>query len=133
MTWFSTTRLRAGYTATDNLLIYGTAGLADGRAEASSSFMAPGCPGIGNCPTGTASKDLWGWAAGGGMEYAVGHWSANLEYLHYDLGHLNYTMTDPTTAAFIGASTKFSGDIIRGGINYRFGWTPWDFIFGRHS
>ena len=67
------------------------------------------------------------------MEYAVGHWSANLEYLHYDLGNLNYNMTDPTTTAFIGASTKFSGDIVRGGVNYRFDWTPWEFIFGHHS
>lgn len=133
MTWFSTTRLRAGYTVTDNLLIYGTGGLADGRAEVSSSFLTPGCPGAGNCPAGTASKVLWGWAAGGGMEYAVGHWSANLEYLHYDLGNLNYNMTDPTTTAFIGASTKFSGDIVRGGVNYRFDWTPWEFIFGHHS
>jgi hypothetical protein len=58
----------------------------------------------------------------------------NVEYIHYDLGHLNYNMTDPTSpGTFIAASTKFSGDIVRGGINYRFDWTPWELIFGRHS
>jgi outer membrane immunogenic protein len=99
LTWFSTTRGRAG---------------------------------VGLCPAGTETKSLWGWTAGGGLEYGVGHWSVKIEYLHYDLGHLNYSMIDPTLpGAFIEASTKFSGDIIRGGVNYRFDWTPWELIFGR--
>jgi outer membrane immunogenic protein len=131
--WLSTTRVRVGYTV-DNLLFYGTGGLADGRASASSSITLTGCPGFGNCPAGSDAKTLWGWTAGGGIEYAVGHWSANLEYIHYDLGHLNYNMTDPSTpGAFIATSTKFSGDVFRGGINYRFDWTPWELIFGRRS
>jgi outer membrane immunogenic protein len=134
LSWLSTTRGRLGFTVTDNLLLYGTGGLADGRASASSSFSLVGCPANGNCPTGSAAKTLWGWAAGGGLEYAVGHWSFDVEYLHYDLGRLNYNMTDPTApGAFIAASTKFSGDIVRCGINYRFDWTPWDFLFGHHS
>lgn len=122
--WLSTTRLRAGYTVVDNLLLYGTGGLATGRASGSSAITLVGCPGFGKCPTGSDAKTLWGWAAGGGMEYAMGHWSVNVEYLHYDLGHLNYNMTDlkfPT--AFIATSTKFSGDVVHGGISYRFDWT----------
>jgi outer membrane immunogenic protein len=134
LSWLSTTRGRLGYTVTDNLLLFGSAGLADGRASASSVFAAAGCPGVGDCPAGSNDKTLWGWAAGAGAEYAVGHWSVDVEYLHYDLGNLNYNMVDPTApTAFIGASTKFSGDIVRGGINYRFDWTPWDFLFGHHS
>lgn len=132
LTWFSTTRGRAGFTIADNLLLYGTGGLAAGRASASSLFTASGCAGVGLCPAGTETKSLWGWTAGGGLEYGVGHWSVKIEYLHYDLGHLNYSMIDPTLpGAFIEASTKFSGDIIRGGVNYRFDWTPWELIFGR--
>jgi hypothetical protein len=43
-------------------------------------------------------------------------------------------MTDLTfPTAFIATSTRFSGDIVRGCINYRFDWTPWELIFGRHS
>jgi outer membrane immunogenic protein len=135
LSWFSTTRARAGYTITDSLLLYGTGGLADGRASATSSFTVAGaCGGGGNCPAGSAAKTMWGWAAGGGMEYAMGHWSMNLEYLHYDLGHLNYNMTDPTLpGAFIAASTKVSGDIVRAGVNYRFDWTPWELLFGHGS
>jgi opacity protein-like surface antigen len=51
--WLSTTRLRAGHTVVDNLLLYGTGGLATGRASASSSITLAGCPGFGNCPTGS--------------------------------------------------------------------------------
>jgi outer membrane immunogenic protein len=131
--WLSTSRVRAGYTVADTLLLYGTGGLADGRASASSSIVMTGC-GAGACPAGSDAKTLWGWAAGGGAEYAMGRWSVNVEYIHYDLGHLNYNMTDPTLpGAFIAASTKYSGDIVRGGISYRFDWTPWEFIFGRRS
>jgi outer membrane immunogenic protein len=130
--WLSTTRGRVGYTMMDNLLLYGTGGLATGRGSASSSITLARCPGIGNCSAGSDAKTLWGWAAGGGLEYAVGHWSANVEYIHYDLGHLNYNMTDATfPGGFIATSTKFSGDVVRGGLNYRFDWTPWELIFGR--
>jgi outer membrane immunogenic protein len=132
--WFSTTRARAGYTITDNLVLYGTGGLASGRASASSSVLLAGCPGAGNCTAGSKAKTLWGWAAGGGLEYGMDHWSMKLEYLHYDLGSLDYNMTDPTApGTFIAASTRFSGDIVRAGVNYRFDWTPWELIFGRHS
>lgn len=132
--WLSTTRIRVGYAVADTLLLYGTGGLADGRASASSSITVTGCPGFGNCPAGSNAKTLWGWAVGGGMEYAMGRWSLNVEYIHYDLGHLNYNITDATfPSGFIAASTKFSGDVVRGGINYRFDWTPWEFIFGRRS
>jgi len=135
---FSTSRVRVGYTVQDNLLLYATAGLADGHATASSSVTTGGgacaIPGGGNCPAGSDSKTLWGWAAGAGVEYGMGHWSAKLEYLHYDLGHLNYLMTDPTAPGqFIAASTKFSGDIVRAGVNYRFDWTPLGLLFGNHS
>lgn len=131
--WLSTTRARAGYTVMDNLLLYGTGGLATGRTSASSSILQVGCP-VGSCPTGSEAKTRWGWSAGGGFEYAMGQWSVNVEYLHYDLGNLHYNLTDPTApGAFIAASTRFSGDLVRGGINYRFNWTPWELIFGRHS
>jgi outer membrane immunogenic protein len=133
MTWFSTTRGRAGYTITDNLLLYGTGGLASGRASVTSSVLQAGCPGVGNCLAGSDSKTLWGWTAGGGLEYGIGRWSMRVEYLHYDLGNLNYNFSPPvpTTVGYIASSTKFSGDIICGGINYRFDWTPWEIIFGR--
>jgi outer membrane immunogenic protein len=131
LTLLSTTRGRIGYTLTDNLLLYGTGGLAAGRASAISTFYQTAC-GPGSCVAGSDSKTLWGWAAGGGVEYAMGHWLLRAEYLHYDLGDLDYSMADPRTPGqLIAASTKFSGDIVRGAISYKFDWTVWDLLFSR--
>jgi outer membrane immunogenic protein len=134
MKYFSTTRLRAGFLMGDSVLLYGTGGLANASVEGSASFnfSAPGaCAGGGDCPAGDKDKSLWGWAAGGGLEFANGPWSVKVEYLHYDLGDLKFTATDPTLpGSAITARTKFAGDIVRGGINYRFNWTFWDLFFG---
>lgn len=92
--WFSTTRGRLGYLISDSLLLYGTGGLASGRASANTFITQVGCP-IGGCLAGSESKTLWGWAAGGGLEYAIGQWLVRAEYLHYDLGDLNYNVVDP--------------------------------------
>jgi outer membrane immunogenic protein len=127
LTWFGTTRVRAGYAVQDNILIYATGGLANGSAEA--SFVASG-PGVG--AFGSRRKTLWGWALGAGLEYGVGPWSGKIEYLHYDIGTLTFYTIDPQNqGAFIRASTKFAGDMVRVGVNYRFDWTPWQLIFGR--
>ena len=129
--WLSTTRGRVGYLLTDNLLLYGTGGLASGRATANTFIAQAGCP-VGSCLAGSESKTLWGWEAGGGLEYAMGHWLLRAEYLHYDLGDLNYSVVDPRTpVALVGASNKVSGDIVRGALSYKFDWTFWDLIFGR--
>jgi outer membrane immunogenic protein len=133
--YFSTTRARAGLLMSDHWLVYGTGGLASGGVESSSSFnlVAPAaCAGAGNCPGGSRSKTLWGWAAGGGLEFANGPWSLKVEYLYYDLGNLNYTVADPSLpGGAITASNKVSGSIVRGGLNYRFNWTLFDLVLGR--
>jgi len=129
--WFSTSRGRVGYLLTDNLMLYGTGGLASGRASANNFISQPGCP-AGFCLAGSESTTRWGWAAGGGLEYGVGHWLLRAEYLHYDLGDLNYIVGDPRApVGMVAASSKVSGDIVRGAISYKFDWTFWDLIFGR--
>ncbi len=42
----------------------------------------------------------------------------------------NYSSENCTT---IGASARFKDDLVRGGISYRFNWTPFGLIFGRRS
>ncbi len=135
LSWFGTTRVRGGFLLSDNILLYATGGLASGRIEASSNnivTIAGGCPAIaGGCPFGGISKNLWGWAAGGGVEVASGPWQFRAEYLHYDLGNATYVMRDLVVpAAVIGANVKVAGDMVRGAITYRFNWTPLGLIFG---
>ena len=132
--WFGTTRVRAGYTVQDNVLVYGTVGLANGRAEESfSAVNTSPCHGNQPCAFASGEKTLWGWTIGAGIEYGRGPWSAKLEYLHYDLGAFTIYTVDPNPPAkhaTIRVSNNFAGDIVRAGVNYRFNWTPWQLIFG---
>lgn len=131
--WFSTTRLRGGYLLSDHWLLYATGGLASGRIESTSTTVAGigGCLIPGTCPSGSFAKTKWGWAAGAGLEYADGPWQFRVEYLHYDLGSVSYLVTDPfLPGAAILASTKYSGDMVRGAITYRFNWTLFGLITG---
>jgi outer membrane immunogenic protein len=134
LSWFSTTRLRGGFLLGDHILFYGTGGLASGHADSTTTNNVPiagGCLLAGACATGTGSKNMWGWAAGGGVEYAEGPWQFRVEYLHYDLGTLSYTMRDLVVPLnFINASVRMNGDMVRGAITYRFNWTPLGLIFG---
>ena len=134
LTWFSTSRLRGGFLLSDNILLYGTGGLASGHVDSTTTNNAPvagGCLLAGACAFGSASKNMWGWAAGGGVEFASGPWQFRAEYLHYDLGTLTYTMRDLVVPLnFINTSVRVNGDMVRGAITYRFNWTPLGLIFG---
>jgi outer membrane immunogenic protein len=99
--WFGTLRARAGY-AMNNILFYGTVGLAYGTLRAQN--IASGIE---------ESRTSAGWAAGGGMEVALmGNWSARAEYLYVDLGERSYNLT--------GVDHGISSSILRFGVNYRF-------------
>jgi len=105
--WLSTVRGRAGY-AFGGVLPYLTGGLAVGDIKAA----APGFAGD------DATKA--GWTVGGGLEIALpGNWSAKAEYLHVDLGRFNCGLncgTSPTD------NVSMHDDVVRAGLNYRFGW-----------
>jgi outer membrane immunogenic protein len=59
-----------------------------------------------------------GWTVGGGLEYMIAaHWSAKVEYLHFDLGRER--VLDPNHATF-PFNIKTSGDLARLGLNYHF-------------
>lgn len=120
--WVATLRGRAGY-AFDNLLVYGTAGLAFGnqRLSASEYDHAPQGTGDGSS-SASASGVKAGWAAGGGIDYALSaSWIISAEYLHIDLGKVDATTTiDTGKTAILNYSTKLESDIVRAGIAYKF-------------
>jgi outer membrane immunogenic protein len=94
-----TVRARLGY-AMNNLLIYGTAGLAWAHADS---------------VTTVAVRDQFylGWAAGIGLEWAFSpRWSAKAEYLYADYGTINDVNGGAVTASLDVHTVKF-------GLNYR--------------
>src|SRR5579871_6370778 len=63
---------------------------------------------------GGANNTRAGWTLGGGLEFAIaGPWTAKVEYLYADLGR-------NSSADAFGDTARFSTNIVRGGINYRF-------------
>jgi outer membrane immunogenic protein len=134
--WFGTVRGRVGYT-TGDLMWYGTGGFAYGQFKTSvtqSSVVNLGAPFI---PPGTtftsagalnASQNRTGWTAGGGVEGALWGtaWTWKFEYLHLDFDRVNYVFTTVTTGtvspSVVTRSARFTDDIVRVGLNYRFNW-----------
>jgi outer membrane immunogenic protein len=105
--WLATFRGRVGY-AFDRWLPYVTGGLAVGDIEA-------GLVGLGRDNSTQA-----GWTVGGGVEWAIaGPWTAKVEYLYTDLGTMSCSIA---TCGGVGTTdVDFTANILRGGINYRFG------------
>ena len=99
--WFGTLRVRAGLAA-NNLLFYGTVGLAYGTLTAR------------NLGTGGSEARTGAGLAGGlGVEMTLtGNWTARAEYLYVDLGDRSFVLT--------GTTHGIESSLLRVGVNYRF-------------
>jgi outer membrane immunogenic protein len=97
--WFGTVRGRVGY-AFNNVLFYGTGGLAFGELRAETFGLSE-------------SHTNAGWTLGAGAEMGFApNWSAKIEYLYVDLADSNFVVT--------GASNGYRFGVIRAGVNYHF-------------
>jgi outer membrane immunogenic protein len=97
--WFGTVRGRVGY-AMNNILLYGTGGLAFGEVTGSTFGLSESHSGI-------------GWTVGAGAEVGLTkNWTAKIEYLYVDLADHNYTVT--------GLSNGLQFSTVRLGVNYHF-------------
>jgi outer membrane immunogenic protein len=100
-------RARVGLLVTPNLLAYGTGGIGFGSGVINASF------GEG---TATARGNGWGWTAGGGLEYSLGaKLKLRAEYLHYDLGTVNFAASGLTS---VNAATTVN--VVRAGLGFQF-------------
>jgi outer membrane immunogenic protein len=97
--WFGTLRGRGGF-ALNNILFFGTLGLAYGRGHVDVA--------------GLGEDNLHvGWTGGGGLEVGLApNWSVKAEYLYIDLTGEGYALT--------GASNSLQSSLMRFGVNYRF-------------
>jgi opacity protein-like surface antigen len=125
--WFATARARAGVVVAERSLLYVTGGAAFAEFNWLKALDFPAFTGFRYQASGSDSK--FGWVVGAGWEYAFNNnWSAKVEYLHMDFGSSSgVTPTPPAPAAGPGAgaawsvSNNFHEDVVRLGINYRFG------------
>lgn len=98
--WFGTVRGRAGV-AIDNVLLFGTAGLAYGELTGTTP---------GNM---SESHTSLGWVAGLGAEMNFAqHWSAKAEWLYFALDDHQFSVT--------AANNGLAANLVRLGLNYHF-------------
>jgi len=97
--WFGTARGRVGY-AFNNVLLYGTGGLAFGELRGETFGLSE-------------SHTSAGWTAGVGAEFGFAqNWTAKIEYLYVDLSDSRFSIT--------GASNGYQFGLVRAGVNYHF-------------
>jgi outer membrane immunogenic protein len=129
-----TIRGRVGFTLMPCLLVYGTGGFAYGEVI-SKTDIAQLVIGPSFVPNIYHAHGQWdnlrpGWTAGGGLEWMfMTHWSIKAEYLFYDLGRVNYQLSHLRNFNLAGtlftdtaptSTTRFDGNIVRGGLNFHF-------------
>lgn len=118
---YSTIAGRLGYAA-DRLLLYvkgGAAWMDEGFKQL--SITLPTCVGT-PC---IGSNSTWGWMTGAGIEYELTpHWTIRAEYNFLDFGTWErVTVTNGATANIFSITRTF--DLIKFGVNYRFGDWSW--------
>ena len=121
--WFGTVRGRVGVLATPTILIYVTGGLAYGRLEASGSITDTFQGSTFASWSFSRSTTKAGWTVGGGVEGAIANtreWTWKVEYLYMDLGSVNGTGYDNDFGGPYNWEAKFTDNIVRAGVNYRF-------------
>lgn len=117
--WFGTIRGRFGYIVDRRLLLYATGGLAYGRVSLAGTASNTVVASVFSTAFSSAAVNA-GWTAGGGVEGVAWdpRWTWKVEYLYLDLGALN-SAAAPEFAT-IHASTKFTDQVVRGGLNFHF-------------
>jgi len=120
--WLVTARARAGIAATPALLLYVTGGLAVAGVNVSHRNNAT-APGVLLSNSLSVDETRYGWTAGFGAEYALGsNWSVKAEYLRVMLGDTTVNVPfDPATGLTGSIKVSQNIDLIRAGINYKFG------------
>jgi outer membrane immunogenic protein len=138
--WFSTIRPRIGFLATDQLLFYGTAGLAIAGVNESVSYATSTTGGslVGGfsfrclfanapCIHNAGTRTVAGWTAGAGVEYAIDRTlSVKAEYLYVGLPATAVGAVAPvaigltTPASFNTSFSRPNFQVVKVGLNWNF-------------
>jgi len=119
-TRIATLAARFGFAA-DRALFYGKLG---GGWVGNNGFTVTD-QSTGQVFVGDTSHTLSGWMAGAGIEYAfTDNWSAKIEYDFIGLGSRSFTLPGTVIPAIAGdtITSDHNVQLVKLGINYRFGW-----------
>ena len=127
--WFGTVRARLGY-AIDNVLIYGTGGIAYGKMDVTQNLTASNGSESASWQGSTGGWNM-GWTVGGGVEYGIDRWTLGAEYLYVDLGSYdwraqgnvnlaNATVQDDWSQVNMKGQADLKFSIARATVKYRF-------------
>ena len=127
--WYGTVRARLGY-AMNNVLIYGTAGLAYGEMDINQKLDATNGDEYASW-SGKANGWNLGWVAGAGIEYGIDRWSLGAEYQYVNLNSYEWSSKADVSLAdsilnedFSQVKEKGSADlafsVARATLKYRF-------------
>jgi outer membrane immunogenic protein len=124
--YLGSTRARLGWLPADNVLLYGTAGLAWERLDVTEdNSTVRTVPASSQSFSDRTPRDKFGWVAGVGVEAMLGspNWIGRVEYLHYDLGQIQTATTSTATGqpSVISTAGSQTIDVVRAGVSYKFG------------
>jgi outer membrane immunogenic protein len=127
--WVASVTGRLGY-SWDRFLVYGKGGVGFAHDRYSlNNFTSIGgafCggPAFVACNAST-STDRVGWVVGAGFEWAFApNWSALVEYDHYGFDGNRVGFQNPSGPAIASIDIRQDIDIVKVGVNYRFGASP---------
>jgi outer membrane immunogenic protein len=116
--WLTTARVRVGATFWEQVLLYGTGGLAVADVDFSSAESGGDPFYRGN---GSGNGPRLGWVGGGGVEWMfLPGWSVKAEFLYVDLGTANFTNGTTSPTITVRTRNHLTENIGRVGINYKF-------------
>ena len=115
--YFGTVRGRLGYAA-DNVLLYGTGGLAYGHVEADGRVILND----NDRWDGSTSETNWGWTLGVGLEYAFDNFIIGAEYLYVDLGDADFDFSNHShfRNTDIGSNVDVAFSVVRATAKFKF-------------
>jgi outer membrane immunogenic protein len=126
--YLGTARGRLGWLPTDNILLYGTAGLAWERLV-QTEIDTTNSGGFTATAITTSPVDHFGWVAGAGAESLLfgTNWVGRIEYLHYDFGKVavsssgRFDLPNAPVISFASSAGHQTIDVVRAGVSYKFG------------
>ncbi|MFZ2158123.1 MAG: hypothetical protein WAV72_18645, partial [Bradyrhizobium sp.] len=124
--YLATARARLGWLPAETVLLYATGGLAWERLERTATTVSAQA-GLSMTESTTTPSHHFGGVIGAGAEWMPWgpNWIGRLEYLHYDFGKVQDTVTFSSTVPGNLPYSEHRGrqaiEVLRAGISYKFG------------